>query len=221
MARGARTLAALALAAALAAALAPARAPAQDRPSEEDLFGAPRPPRGEGTPPPSAEKAGRPSPPLPPAERPGGSGTPLPPGERSSGDGTPADARGDALLGGLGPALTAAWGRGKEDPLEIGGLLYWRAATAWGRGQPPAAWGFTAPALLDVFLDARPDGRVRAFALGREPEMGDLRRVALDLVPLFRTYEEEIKALREWSIGRARAAGREGAVVDLYRRAPS
>jgi hypothetical protein len=50
-------------------------------------------------------------------------------------------------------------------------------------------------------------------------EMADLRRVAQDLVPLFRTYEEEIKALREWSRGRARAAGREGAVVDLFRRA--
>jgi hypothetical protein len=42
--------------------------------------------------------------------------------------------------------------------------------------------------------------------------------VAQDLVPLFRTYEEEIKALREWARGRARPAGREGAVVDLFRR---
>ncbi len=58
----------------------------------------------------------------------------------------------------------------------------------------------------------------RAFAQGRDLEMSDLRRVAQDLVPLFKTYEEEIKALREWSRGRARAAGREGAVVDLFRR---
>jgi SpoVK/Ycf46/Vps4 family AAA+-type ATPase len=59
----------------------------------------------------------------------------------------------------------------------------------------------------------------RAFSQGRELENADLRRVAQDLVPLFKTYEEEIKALREWSRGRARAAGREGAVVDLFRRA--
>jgi AAA+ superfamily predicted ATPase len=59
----------------------------------------------------------------------------------------------------------------------------------------------------------------RAFASGREVDNGDLRRVAQDLVPLFKTYEEEIKALREWSRGRARSAGREGAVVDLFRRA--
>ena len=58
----------------------------------------------------------------------------------------------------------------------------------------------------------------RAFAQGHELETADLRRVAQDVVPLFRTYEEEITALREWSRGRARSAGREGAVVDLFRR---
>ena len=59
----------------------------------------------------------------------------------------------------------------------------------------------------------------RAYALGRELETQDLRRVAQDLVPLFRTYEEQIKALREWARVRARVAGRAGAVVDLFRRA--
>jgi hypothetical protein len=59
----------------------------------------------------------------------------------------------------------------------------------------------------------------RAYALGRELETGDLRRVAQDLVPLFKTYEEQVKALREWARGRARVAGRTGAVVDLFRRA--
>jgi hypothetical protein len=58
----------------------------------------------------------------------------------------------------------------------------------------------------------------RAYAQGRELETGDLRRVAQDVVPLFRTYEEQIKALREWARGRARTAGRAGAVVDLFRK---
>ena len=40
-----------------------------------------------------------------------------------------------------------------------------------------------------------------------------------DVVPLSRTYAEQIKELREWARGRARTAGREGAVVDLFRRA--
>jgi SpoVK/Ycf46/Vps4 family AAA+-type ATPase len=59
----------------------------------------------------------------------------------------------------------------------------------------------------------------RAYASGREVETSDLRRVAQDLVPLFKTYEEQIKALREWARGRARVAGRAGAIVDLFRRA--
>ncbi|HET9552578.1 MAG TPA: AAA family ATPase [Anaeromyxobacteraceae bacterium] len=63
-------------------------------------------------------------------------------------------------------------------------------------------------------------GLHRAYAQGRELETADLRRVAQDLVPLFKTYEEQIKALREWARGRARVAGRAGAVVDLFRRAP-
>jgi hypothetical protein len=58
----------------------------------------------------------------------------------------------------------------------------------------------------------------RAYALRRELETGDLRRIAQDVVPLFRTYEEQIKTLREWARGRARVAGRAGAVVDLFRR---
>jgi len=59
-----------------------------------------------------------------------------------------------------------------------------------------------------------------AYAQGREVETGDLRRVAQDLVPLYKTYEEQIKALREWARGRARTAGRAGAVVDLFRQVP-
>ncbi len=58
----------------------------------------------------------------------------------------------------------------------------------------------------------------RAFAIGREPTDGDLRHAGRDVVPLSRTYAEQIKELRDWARGRARAAGREGAVVDLFRR---
>jgi len=58
----------------------------------------------------------------------------------------------------------------------------------------------------------------RAYALGREVETQDLRRIAQEVVPLFRTYEEQIKALREWARGRARFAGKETALVDLFRK---
>lgn len=58
----------------------------------------------------------------------------------------------------------------------------------------------------------------RAFQRGREPSDADLRHTARDVVPLSRTYAEHIKDLREWARGRARTAGREGEVVDLFRR---
>ncbi len=58
----------------------------------------------------------------------------------------------------------------------------------------------------------------RAFAERRDVTDDDLRRVAQDLVPLYKTYEEQIKALREWARGRCRLAGRERGVVELFRR---
>ncbi|HUL59630.1 MAG TPA: AAA family ATPase [Anaeromyxobacteraceae bacterium] len=93
------------------------------------------------------------------------------------------------------------------------------------RGRDPAL--VDVPALAEVCADysgAELEQVVvgalhRSFVLGREVETTDLRRVAQDLVPLFRTYEEQIKTLREWARGRARVAGRTGAVVDLFRRA--
>jgi SpoVK/Ycf46/Vps4 family AAA+-type ATPase len=92
------------------------------------------------------------------------------------------------------------------------------------RGRDPEAVDVAAIAELGVEYSGAELEQVvvgalhRAYALGREVETGDLRRVAQDVVPLFKTYEEQIKALREWARGRARVAGRAGAVVDLFRR---
>ncbi len=57
----------------------------------------------------------------------------------------------------------------------------------------------------------------RAFGAGRNLDGDDLVRAAADTVPLYRTYEERVKALRAWAKGRARPAGRAEAVVDLLR----
>ncbi len=62
-------------------------------------------------------------------------------------------------------------------------------------------------------------GLHRAFAGGHDLATADMRYVAQEMVPLYQTYEEQIKALREWAIGRCRTAGRQDAVVDLFRRA--
>ncbi len=123
-----------ALAAALGLALlaaAPGRA--QQRPSEEDLFGAPAP-----------------APDQPPA-------APVSTDERAA-----------DLLGGSGRAAPdGRWDAAKDDPLQVGGLLYLRATTFAQRGVPPAGWPLSSPNLLNVFLDARPNDRVRGFVLAR------------------------------------------------------
>ena len=62
-----------------------------------------------------------------------------------------------------------------ENPLQIGGQLYLRMQTTASGGQAPGAWSLDAPSLLDLYLDARPNPRVRAFILGRmsyDPTLG-------------------------------------------------
>src|SRR5512140_353690 len=54
-----------------------------------------------------------------------------------------------------------------DNPLAIGGQLYLRGFVFARRDNPPADWTVSAPSLLDLFLDARPSDRVRAFALAR------------------------------------------------------
>ena len=58
-------------------------------------------------------------------------------------------------------------------------------------------------------------GLLRAFTEQREVIQADLLRAASDLVPLYRTYEERIKALRTWSRHRARPAGSTESVAEL------
>jgi hypothetical protein len=75
---------------------------------------------------------------------------------------------------GLPPAAEAApappspaVGREREDPLRVGGQIYLRAATSALEGQAPADWALSSPEILDVYLDVRPNDRVRGFVLGR------------------------------------------------------
>ena len=54
-----------------------------------------------------------------------------------------------------------------EDPLAIGGLLYTRAQVVVDDEDDLESTTFRLPTLMDVYLDARPNDRVRAFARGR------------------------------------------------------
>ncbi len=136
-----RPAAALALAA-LAASLPAA---AQERPREEDLFGAP-PPQAPAaqTPPAAAERAGAPA-----AGR---------PSEAEELTGPGADAAEARVARRLGET---------ENPLQIGGQLYLRWNAFAREDQPPSQWGMNSPNVVDLFLDARPSDRLRGYALLR------------------------------------------------------
>jgi len=50
----------------------------------------------------------------------------------------------------------------------------------------------------------------------REMTDEDLKISAKHTVPLYRTYEEKIKGLREWAKNRARMATLDSSVLDLF-----
>jgi len=54
-----------------------------------------------------------------------------------------------------------------EEPLKIGGQLYLRSLVSARQGQPPSEWTLSSPQIVDAYLDARPNDRVRGFLLGR------------------------------------------------------
>ena len=55
-----------------------------------------------------------------------------------------------------------------------------------------------------------------AFAARRELTSDDLVFAIRDTVPLYQTYEEKIKALREWAENRARSASSRRRVLDFF-----
>ena len=61
------------------------------------------------------------------------------------------------------------------------------------------------------------DGLYRAFRSKRELTGDDLAVAIKNTVPLFRTYEDEIKALREWAGPRTRKASTDARLSDLWR----
>ena len=132
-----------------------------DRPSEKDIFGGSAPVPGKepdaGNGPDAAPAPGAsPSSGAPPAAT-------VPPAAQAAGT-----ERDQALLGNSGGASQfLADYVAPENPLQIGGQVYLRAQSTASGHQYPDAWALSAPSLLDVYLDARPNPRVRGFVLGR------------------------------------------------------
>ncbi len=137
------------------AVLAGGRASAQqlgDRPSEQDLFGG-----GSAAPAvPGAPPATTAAPPASPEAQPNQ--------PAAAAQGTPRD---QELLGSGDETKFLSDYVAPDNPLQIGGQLYLRAQSTASAHQNPADWSLSAPSLLDVYLDARPNPRVRAFILGR------------------------------------------------------
>ncbi len=152
--------------AALIVAASTTEAQAQGRPSEADIFG------GGATPAPPVAPAEPPTPAAPPsAGLPPSGGDPAasttPPAAAAEGT-----ARDQSLLGNSGgTAQPLSDYIAPDNPLQIGGQVYLRAQSTAYQGSHPLSgapqWSLTAPSLLDVYLDARPNPRVRAFVLGR------------------------------------------------------
>jgi hypothetical protein len=137
----------------LAASLA-LGASAQDRPSEDELFGGPSAPAQPAPPPKGADG----KPPAPPTA--GGAAGPH--GE------TEAELFGsESAPQATPPPRGTLIPREREDWLDVGGQLQLRAQVAAIEDAPPADWPLSSPNLLDVYLDARPNDRVRGFVLGR------------------------------------------------------
>jgi hypothetical protein len=84
-----------------------------------------------------------------------------------TGTSTGSDARDDLNLGDPKAGTRFSAEVAPEDPLKVGGQVYWRAMSTGRQSQYPQNWSLSAPALVDVFMDARPNDRVRAFVLGR------------------------------------------------------
>jgi hypothetical protein len=138
-----------ALLAAVLLGLAPAPAAAQDRPSEDELFGAPPAAPGAAAAPRDA-----------PAERdaPAQGGVAPDEAELFGASGSPAA---------VPPPPERLTGSGRDDPLQLGGQLYLRAQLSAQDDTKPGDSGVSSPNLLDLFVDVRPNERVRGFALGR------------------------------------------------------
>jgi hypothetical protein len=137
------------------------RARAQERPDEDAMFG------GETTTSPAADPATSTatttstSTSLAPSPTTTGTPTPSPAAAKAT------DSRDDLNLGNPRAATRFSADLAPEDPLKFGGQLYWRTMSTGRQGQYPQDWSLSAPVLLDVYMDARPNERVRAFALGR------------------------------------------------------
>jgi hypothetical protein len=104
--------------------------------------------------------------------------TPAPTTAAAPTDGGPSGTPGNEHAGAEGAMFGAAAQKSSSEadavaaavpfnPLTIGGQLYLRSAVSFYKDHPPSQASVDVPSLLDVYLDARPNDRVRGFVSGR------------------------------------------------------
>jgi hypothetical protein len=79
----------------------------------------------------------------------------------------PERSRDDAIFGAEEAAPMFTEKSAPEDPLKIGGMLYLRAQASSRKDQNFGEMAFGTPSIVDLYLDVRPNDRVRGFVLGR------------------------------------------------------
>jgi hypothetical protein len=155
----------------------PSWARAQNRPDEQQLFGA-EPPEAPAAGTSSASTSGSASTNdatataaevAPSASAPSTptAFTPASTPSLSSPSQTTEASRDAQILGSAGAPSMFTDEAAPSDPLTIGGQIYLRLQGTAAQGQRFEDFSFSAPSMLDVFLDARPNDRVRGFARGR------------------------------------------------------
>jgi hypothetical protein len=143
--------------------------PAPPRPSETDIFGTPTEPKKPATGPdsdPLGPGGALNKPPARQTATDSDESAPRGDGAALRAPGTPESARDDAILG-VSERSGLAGEAAPEDPLKIGGMFYLRAQTMARDDESPDDWTVGAPALVDAYLDARPNERVRGLIVGR------------------------------------------------------
>ena len=167
----------------IAAAAIPAAANAQDRPNETELFGgSPAENKGPTEAPAPSQAAGQSPTKDAPTPAPASSASAAPATSAASdasataaaasnstspSASTKEGARDSQILGSGEAAPMFTEEAAPDDPLRLGGQLYLRTQSTASQGQKFTDFSFSAPSLLDVYLDARPNERVRGFVLGR------------------------------------------------------
>lgn len=140
---------------------------AQDRPSEADMFGAPADQPAETPTPAPAPEAANPTPPTTPEVAPNVGAESAPAAAEAPAAASASQDQRDAMALGASSEPMFNQEAAVSDPLTLGGQLYLRMQTLAQRRAAVKDYRFSAPTLLDVYFDARPNDRVRGYVLGR------------------------------------------------------